>query len=136
MYGTVIAGWVAGVTDTLKVSFDPSGPDTLSMLTTTRVNVAVTVFAVSIVTVQGFVDPEHPPVQPLKTDVASGVALSWTEEPAANDAVQVAPQSTPAGVLTTVPPPVPAFVAVSCRRVAKLAVTERFTFITREQVSP
>ena len=57
--------------------------------------------------------PVQPPVplQPVNTEVASGVAVSVTVEPVANS-VQVAPQLMPAGSLVTAPPPAPASVSV------------------------
>jgi hypothetical protein len=69
-------------------------------------NAAPTVVAVAIVSVQAPV-PEHPPpVQPVKTDPAAGVAVSVTLVPAANVAEQALPQLIPAGALVTVPLPV------------------------------
>lgn len=69
-------------------------------------NAAPTVVAAVIVTVHVAV-PEHPPpVQPVKTDPAAGVAASATLDPAANVAEQTLPQLMPAGVLVTLPLPV------------------------------
>jgi hypothetical protein len=53
------------------------------------------------------------PPQPVKVQPASGVAVSVTIVPFANEVAQVAPQSIPAGELITVPVPDPAFVTVS-----------------------
>ena len=90
---------------------------------TFRVNVAVTDFAVSIVITQGPVPP-HAPLQPVKFDVASGLAVSVTSVPKSNDATHNRPQSMPAGVLVTAPPPVPARVTVSvCVTRVNVAVT-------------
>jgi hypothetical protein len=91
-----------------------------------RAKVAVTDAAASTVTVQVPV-PEHPaPDQPAKVEVASGVAVSTTAVLASKVAVHVVPQSIPAGVEATVPPPVPARTTVSwCVIRVKVAVTDR-----------
>ncbi|HZQ68154.1 MAG TPA: hypothetical protein VFA68_06515 [Terriglobales bacterium] len=60
-----------------------------------------------MVTVQAPV-PEQAPPQPPNTDPAAGVAVSFTEVPAAKSELQVLPQLIPDGVLETVPAPEPA----------------------------
>src|SRR5437773_2486977 len=69
--------------------------------------------------------PEQPqPLQPLKVEPAAGAAVSVTAVPLAKLAAQVAPQVMPAGLLVTLPAPVPALETVSvkiCR--VKVAVT-------------
>src|SRR2546428_10058808 len=88
------------------------------------VNVAVTVVAALRVTVQVPGPEQPPPVQPLKVEPAAGAAVSVTAVPLAKLAAQVAPQVMPAGLLVTVPAPVPALETVSvkvCR--VKVAVT-------------
>lgn len=58
--------------------------------------------------------PEQPePDHPVNVEMASGVAERVTCVAGANDAVQVDPQSTPAGDELTEPPPVPDRVSVS-----------------------
>lgn len=54
------------------------------------------------------VQPE--PVQPAKVEPVAGVALKVTGVPLLYNAEQVLPQLIPAGVLVTVPLPVPALV--------------------------
>ena len=77
------------------------------------VNVAVTLCAALIVTVQGAV-PEHPPpVQPVKRESPFGVAVRVTTVPLVKLALQVLPQLIPAGLEVTVPVPVPLLVTVS-----------------------
>src|SRR6058998_576540 len=89
-----------------------------------RVKVAVTVVAALRVTVQAPGPEQPPPLQPVKVEPAAGAAVSVTAVPLAKLAAQVAPQVMPAGLLVTVPAPVPALETVSvkvCR--VKVAVT-------------
>jgi hypothetical protein len=57
--------------------------------------------------------PLHAPLQPAKYDPFAGAAVSLTWVPDANEAVHVGLQLIPAGLLVTVPLPVPARVTVS-----------------------
>lgn len=75
--------------------------------------VAVTFFASFATTVQVVLVPEHAPLQPVKVEPASTVAVSVTEVSVSNVAEQVAPQSMAAGAETTRPLPAPAFVTVT-----------------------
>src|SRR5207247_10010743 len=87
--------------------------------------VAVTEVAAFTVTMQVLVPEQPPPLQPVKVELASGVAVKVTAVPLANGAAHVAPQAMPAGLLATVPAPAPALVSVrvkDCR--ADGAVTE------------
>src|SRR5437867_7881078 len=79
---------------------------------TPAVNVANTMRAVSIVTVHAPV-PLHAPDQPSNVEAASAVALSITVLPAPNVASHSAPQSIPAGLDRTTPPPLPNGTTVS-----------------------
>ena len=75
----------------------------------------MTVVAAETVTVHVPV-PEHPPpLQPVKVEPATGVAVSVTAVPLVKLAAQVAPQLIPTGELVTVPLPVPAGVTVSAK---------------------
>src|SRR2546425_12088513 len=87
------------------------------------VNVAVTVVAALRVTVQVPGPEQPPPVQPRKVEPAAGAAVSVTAVPLAKLAAQVAPQVMPAGLLVTVPAPVPALETVSVKVDVKVAVT-------------
>jgi hypothetical protein len=81
--------------------------------------------------------PAQPLLQPVKVEPAAGVAVKVTSAPLANDAEQVAPQLIPAGVLVTVPLPLPAFVTVSAKDSgcdAKVAVMEPAALIESVQV--
>ena len=69
-------------------------------------NVAVTLFAASIVTTQPAV-PVHPPLHPVKVLEASAAAVRVTAVPAAYGSLQSLPQSIPAGALVTRPVPFP-----------------------------
>src|SRR5204863_4903684 len=64
-----------------------------------------------------------PPLQPVKTEVGSGIAVSVTIGQLMSDAWQADLQSMPAGVLVTVPAPVPALETVSVKTGVKVAVT-------------
>jgi len=72
--------------------------------------------------------PVHPPpLQPAKFDPVDAVAVSVTELPVANEALQVAPQSMPDGLLVTVPVPVPTLLTVRVEGAASnVAVTDLF----------
>jgi hypothetical protein len=77
------------------------------------VNVAFTDMVPFTVTVHGPVPVQPTPLQPAKVDPAAGVAVSVTDVPAVTDSAQSAPQLMPAGLLTTVPVPVPDLVTVT-----------------------
>src|SRR2546430_17702704 len=85
--------------------------------------VAVTVVAADIVTVQGPVPVQPPPLQPRKTEPALGVAVSTTTVPLAKLAVQVAPQLLSPGLLVTVPAPAPLRLTVSVKIGVKVTAT-------------
>src|SRR5207245_2717860 len=86
--------------------------------------VAVTAVGPEIVTVQAAVPEQPPPLQPLKIDPESGVAVSVTAVPLVMFVVQFVPHAMPAGVLVTVPLPVPALVTVRAEvGTSKVAVT-------------
>src|SRR2546427_401730 len=71
--------------------------------------------------------PLHPaPLQPVNTEPLAGAAVKVTDVPLANEALHVAPQSMPAGLLVSVPLPLPVFVTVraytyNCVKVALTA---------------
>ncbi|MBI3607017.1 MAG: hypothetical protein HY207_03515 [Nitrospirae bacterium] len=73
--------------------------------------VAVTDLAASIVTLHDVI-PVQAPLQPEKTDPDAGVAVRVTLVPLVKPAAQVAPQVIPAGLLVTVPVPLPGLVTV------------------------
>ena len=74
------------------------------------VNVAAQLIAADIVTLPS--TQSALPLQPPKLDPAAGVAVSVTLWTTVNGALQAAPQLMPAGLLVTVPLPVPTFVIV------------------------
>src|SRR6476661_10348972 len=91
-----------------------------------KVKVAVTEWAASIVTMQVPVPEQPAPVQPVKSELASGLAVRVTTVPKAKSFVQVDPQSIPAGLEVTEPEPLP---SVETSRVfggfvSKVAVAE------------
>ena len=53
--------------------------------------------------------PVQAPDQAVKSELASGFAVSVTDVPLANFALHAEPQLIPDGLLVTVPPPIPAF---------------------------
>jgi hypothetical protein len=75
-------------------------------------NVAVTLRACDMLTVQ-VPAREQAPDQPANVEPGAALAVSVTLVPEMNVALQVPPQSIPAGPLVTVPLPVPARVADS-----------------------
>ena len=75
----------------------------------------MTVVAAEIVTVQGPVPVQPPPLQPVKAEPTAGAAVSVTAVPLGKFAAQVAPQLMPAGLLVTVPALVPALETVSVK---------------------
>jgi hypothetical protein len=95
------------------------------------VNVAVTAVVALGLREHGPV-PEQAPLQPAKVAPAAGVALSVTAAPLTKVPEQVAPQSMPAGALTTVPLPVPALVTV---RVTGSSVNVAVTDVAAERVT-
>jgi len=79
--------------------------------------------------------PEHEPDQPIKVEPAAGVWDRATVLSAMNAAAHVPPQLMPAGVLETVPAPVPDLVTVSVNVVGmNVAVTLRFADMPTVQV--
>src|SRR5439155_1633300 len=100
-----------------------SSTSTKTVLSDERVGakVAVTAVAADTVTVQGPVPAQPPPLQPAKTELALGVAVSTTTAPLAKLAVQLAPQLMSPGMLVTVP--FPLGLTVSVKVGAKVAVT-------------
>src|SRR5262245_41185767 len=81
--------------------------------------------------------PLHPPpLQPSKIEPAAAAAVSVTELPVGNEALQVFPQLMPPGLLVTVPVPPPAFVTVRVEGTAlNVAVTDLFALITTTHVA-
>jgi hypothetical protein len=80
---------------------------------------------------------QPPPLHPTNTEDGAALAVKVTELAVGNGALHVAPQLIPAGLLVTVPDPVPAFVTVSVEVVTvrlKVAVTVRLLFILTTQV--
>lgn len=97
------------------------------------VKVAVTDLFAVIVTTQLPV-PEQAPLQPVKVELGSGVAVSVTVAPCPKLAEHVAPQSIPAGLLVTAPEPEPVLPTVSVRNTSKVAVTVVSCLIVKVQV--
>ena len=133
-YGTVTACPGAGEIETTSLSAVPSSFESSQIEIRIWVKVGVTVLFAVIDTVQLVPVAESQPDQPPNTDVASGDAVSVTDEPWTNFAEHVRPQSTPAGELVTVPPPVPAFWTVSENNGRNSAVTVLLTSIVTLQV--
>jgi hypothetical protein len=75
--------------------------------------VAVTDLSEFIVKVQVLLVPEQSPDQPAKVEPESAVAVRVTVVPEAKYATHPVPQLIPAGLLVTVPDPVPVLETVS-----------------------
>src|SRR3989442_8386680 len=98
-------------------------------------NVAATEGAAFSVPTQAPVPEQPPPLQPVKVELASGVAVKVTAVPLANGAEHVTPQAMPAGLLVTVPAPAPALVTVRAKDcTANVAVTAVAAFNVTMQV--
>lgn len=111
-------------------------PDRVTVsVTRAGVKTAVVDFAADIATVQVRAKPAQAPVQPEKTLLAAGVAVSVTLVPTGNGATQVAPQEMPAGEDVTDPVPAPerATVKFAVLRV-KVAETLRAAVMVTVQV--
>src|SRR5437773_1872766 len=81
------------------------------------------------------VPEQPPPLQPVKVELESGVAVRVTTVPPVNGAAHVAPQAMPAGEPVMVPVPVPDLLTVSMKDCcAKVAVTEVAAFSVTMQV--
>ena len=104
------AGWLVTVPEPVPARLTVSVRDTA-----VAVNVAVAFLAASIVSWQVVAAPVQSPLQPAKVEPVAGAAVSVTVAPSAKSCAQVAPQSTPAGWLVTVPEPVPARLTVRVR---------------------
>src|SRR5439155_26050177 len=100
-------------------------------VTLCSVKVAVTPCAALIVTEHAPVPEQPPPLQPVNVDPAAGAAVRETDAPVVKGAEHVAPQEMPAGLLVTVPVPVPDFETVS----VELADTP-VPVTSRDSVSP
>jgi hypothetical protein len=100
------------------------------------VKLAVTVVSLCSVTSQAPVPEQPPPDQPVNVEPESAVAVSVTCVPAPNELEQVEPQLMPAGLLATVPEPLPDLLTlnvwVTGGIVAKVAVTAASALIVTE----
>jgi len=105
------------------VTMPPPSPAFATVRVYTRVKRAVTGRAPFMVTWQVLSVPVHAPPHPSKTEPSSAVAERETTVPAAKVASHVPPQSIPAGLLFTVPVPVPSLVRLSECPWRKVAVT-------------
>lgn len=116
----------AGELNTLPVPV-PANVTVKGTFTVAELNVAVIEAAAFRVTLHVAV-PEHAPDQPANAEPADALAASWTTAPELKLAVQTDPQLIPAGVLTTVPAPLPARDTASetFGAMLKAAVTEPF----------
>jgi hypothetical protein len=88
--------------------------------------VAVTCSLALSFTVQVASVPVQPPAQPTKVDPSAAAAVRVTAVPGSKLAVHVCPQSTPDGLLLTLPLPVPLRVTASTGKSLKVAVAEEF----------
>ena len=112
-------------------------PDgTVTMTAVGPLNVAVTVVAAVIVTVQVPV-PSQGALHPVNVEPSAGVAVNVTCVPLAKFAEHVGLQLIPAGALVTVPVPVPASLTVSAKLLVpppNVAVTDVAAVIVKVHV--
>jgi hypothetical protein len=94
-------------------------------------NLAVTAVLAVIVHVHAVVPLQAPP-QPMKVEPEAAVAVRVTGAPMGSAVLQLLPHEMPAGVLVTVPAPVPAVVTES----AAVGTAMPVPVSTREAVSP
>ncbi len=108
-------------------------PDPVRVTVSVRlseVNVAVTVLAPLMVTLQVLPRLESQPLQLVNVEFPSGVAVRVTAVPLLYAKEHVAPQLIPLGELLTVPPPVPFLLTVRvCCTAVNVAVTDLAAFI-------
>jgi hypothetical protein len=88
--------------------------------------VAVTCSLAPSVTTHVGLLPQSLPVHPAKIELAPAVAVRVTADPVEKPALQLCPQLMPAGLLVTLPEPIPAKVTVSTGEALKFAITEVF----------
>ena len=95
----------------LKVADEPGGkpPTKYEIVPVSCTKSALTLKTALIVTEQVNAVPVQAPLQPAKLEPEVGVAVRVTTAFCVKDALQVAPQSMPAGLLETVPVPNPDF---------------------------
>src|SRR6195952_3577163 len=104
--------------------------------TGSSVNVAVTDLAALIDSVQVVVAPAQAPLQPVKLEPAAATAVSVTDAPLTKLNWHVAPHAMPAGLLETLPAPVPVVATVRCfGRSVNVAVTDLATVSETLQVA-
>jgi hypothetical protein len=89
-------------------------------------NTAVTCSLALSVTTQLELPPVHAPVHPAKDEFVPAVAVRVTSVPGSKSALHVEPQLMPAGLLETLPWPVPARVTASTGEALNSALTEVF----------
>src|SRR5438552_7133244 len=97
--------------------------------------VAMTEASAVMVTTHGVVPLHPPPLQPTNAEPSPGDAVSVTTVPLTKVSVQLVSHEMPAGLLTTVPPPVPVIVTVSAKALLKAAVTAVVASMVTLQVS-
>lgn len=104
------------------------------------VKLAVTVVFPVIVKEQVATALTHPPLNPVKAEPCEALAVRVIEVPLAKEAIQVAPQLIPPGLLLTLPLPSSARVTVRVKRGAKVAVQVLLAFMvtspSKQSASP
>jgi hypothetical protein len=110
-------------------------PEAATVSSALTVKTAVALRSSVIASVQVAAVPLQAPVQPVNVEPAAAAAVSVTVAPFVKPAPQVAPQAMPAGLLVTVPLPLPAFATASSALTVKTAVALRSPVIASVQVA-
>jgi hypothetical protein len=126
------------IPDGLDVTVPLPRPDLLTVsVNRSRVNVALTVLAALIVTLQVAPEAASHPVHPVKREPDAETAVNVTCMPLPKEAEHVVPQLIPAGLDVTLPLPSPCLSTVRLKpSSANVACTDRVAVMLTLQLAP